>query len=157
MKKEEIGEYVLFSNDDGTENILSFEDANGKINFIKLNPYVREEFRMMKSEINSYNIKFCRYAEHINLSENELNNRAIHKQKSVEDEVIDNQSVLEIINEIWKLPYPQNKRVYMYIVKGLSNKEISKIENRCHSVISRSIEAGLNTLRKKLQKKYKNF
>ena len=157
MKKEKIGEYVLFSNEDGAENIISFEDSNGKINVIQLNPYIREEFRMMKSEINSHNIKYCRYAEHINLSENELNKRAIHKQKSVEDEVIGKQSVMEIIDEIWKLPYPQNKRVYLHIIKGFSNKEISKIENRCHSVISRSIEAGLKKLRKKLQKKYKNF
>ena len=157
MKKEEIGEYILFSNDDGTEHILSFEDANGKINFVNINSEIREEYKKEKSEINSYNIKFCRYIEHINLSDNELNQRILKKAKNVEDEVLERQAEIEIINEIWNLPAPQNRRVYMYIVKKLSNKEISKIEKCDHAAISRSLKAGLSTLRKKLEKKYKKF
>lgn len=41
----------------------------------------------------------------------------------------------------------------MYLIKGLSNREIAEIENKNHSVISRSISAGLNKIKKIL----KNF
>ena len=75
-----------------------------------------------------------------------LNERAVHKIKSAEDEALEKLGEMKIIQEIWNLPDPQNRRVYMYLVEGLSNKEISEIEGRDHSVISKSISAGIKKL-----------
>lgn len=153
IKRENIGEYVLFSNEKGSKNVVSFKDGQGKRKVLRINEKMRDEYKKQKSEINIHNIKYSRYIEHSNLSEYMLNERAIHKIKSAEDETLEKLGEMKIIQEIWKLPDPQNRRVYMYLVEGLSNKEISEIENRDHSVISKSISTGI----KKLQKKLKNF
>lgn len=153
IKRENIGEYVLFSNEKGTKNVVSFKDGQGKRKILRINEKMREEYKKQKSEINIHNIKYSRYIEHSNLSDYMLNERAVHKIKSAEDEALEKLGEMRIIQEIWNLPDPQNRRVYMYLVEGLSNKEISEIEGRDHSVISKSISAGI----KKLQKKLKNF
>ena len=41
----------------------------------------------------------------------------------------------------------------MYLIKGLKNKEIAEIENKHKSVISRSINSGIEKIKKNL----KNF
>ena len=60
-----------------------------------------------------------------------------------------------IIKEIWKLPIPQNRRVYMYIVDEFSYTKIAKIENRSIPTVKESVDRGLENLRKKLKKIYK--
>ena len=60
-----------------------------------------------------------------------------------------------IIKEIWKLPTPQNRRVYMYIVDEFSYTKIAKVENRSIPTVKESIDRGLENLRKKLKKFYK--
>ena len=100
----------------------------------------------------SQNIKFCRYIEHSELTDISLNKRSINKEISLEEQVISNLESERIIKEIWKLPTPQNRRVYMYIVDELSYTKIAKIENRAIPTIKESIDRELENLRKKLKK-----
>ncbi len=106
-------------------------------------------------EENSQNIKFSRYIEHSELTDISLNKRATNKEISLEEQVISNLESERIIKEIWKLPTPQNRRVYMYIVDEFSYTQIAKIENRSIPTVKESIDRGLENLRKKLKKFYK--
>ena len=152
IKREKIGTYIVFYNQRETKYIVSFKDINHNRKFIRVDSAIGQEYKRQKSEDNSYNIKFCRYIEHSNLSEYKLNERAINKIPSAEDIVIEQDSEMKIIEEIWKLPAPQNRRVYMKLIKEYSLTEIAKIEKRAIPVIKRSVDRGIEKLQEKLKK-----
>lgn len=154
IKREIIDTYIVFSNSDDSKNIIVFKDGNGNSKIIRANETLRNEYKRRKSEENSQNIKFSRYIEHSELTENSLNKRATNKEISLEEQVISNLESERIIKEIWKLPTPQNRRVYMYIVDEFSYTKIAKIENRSIPTVKESIDRGLENLRKKLKKFY---
>lgn len=154
IKREVIDTYIIFSNSDESKNIIVFKDENGNSKIIRANETLRNEYKRRKSEENSQNIKFSRYIEHSELTENSLNKRATNKEISLEEQVISNLESERIIKEIWKLPTPQNRRVYMYIVDEFSYTKIAKIENRSIPTVKESIDRGLENLRKKLKKFY---
>ena len=155
IKREIIDTYIVFSNSDNSKNIIVFKDGNGKSKMIRANETLIIEYKKRKSEENSQNIKFSRYIEYSDLTEISLNKRAINKEISLEEQVISNLESERIIKEIWKLPTPQNRRVYMYIVDEFSYTQIAKIENRSIPTVKESIDRGLENLRKKLKKFYK--
>lgn len=154
IKREIIDTYIVFSNSDDSKNVIVFKDGNGNSKIIRANETLRNEYKRRKSEENSQNIKFSRYIEHSELTENSLNKRATNKEVSLEEQVISNLESERIIKEIWKLPIPQNRRVYMYIVEEFSYTKIAKIENRSIPTVKESIDRGLENLRKKLKKFY---
>lgn len=154
IKREIIDTYIVFSNSDDSKNVIVFKDGNGNSKIIRANETLRNEYKRRKSEENSQNIKFSRYIEHSELTENSLNKRATNKEISLEEQVISNLESERIIKEIWKLPTPQNRRVYMYIVDEFSYTKIAKIENRSIPTVKESIDRGLEKLRKKLKKFY---
>ena len=155
IKREIIDTYIVFSNNDNSKNIIVFKDGDGKARVIRANETLRNEYKRRKSEENSQYIKFSRYIEHSELTEISLNKRAINKEISLEEQVISNLESERIIKEIWKLPTPQNRRVYMYIVDEFSYTKIAKVENRSIPTVKESIDRGLENLRKKLRKFYK--
>ena len=148
IKREVIDTYIIFSNSDESKNIIVFKDENGKSRVIRANEKLRDEYKKRKSEENSQNIKFSRYIEHSELTDISLNKRATNREISLEEQVISNLESERIIKEIWKLPTPQNRRVYMYT-------KIAKIENRSIPTVKESVDRGLENLRKKLKKIYK--
>lgn len=152
IKRELIDTYIIISNNDESKNIIAFKDVNGKSRIIRANKILRDEYKRRKSEENSQNIKFSRYIEHSELTDISLNKRAVNKEISLEEQVVSNLELERIIKEIWKLPTPQNRRVYMYIVDEFSYTKIAKIENRAIPTIKESIDRGLENLRKKLRK-----
>ena len=152
IKRELIDTYIIISNNDESKNIIAFKDVNGKSRIIRANKILRDEYKRRKSEENSQNIKFSRYIEHSELTDISLNKRAVNKEISLEEQVVSNLEPARILKEIWKLPTPQNRRVYMYIVNEFSYTKIAKMENRAIPTIKESIDRGLEILRKKLRK-----
>lgn len=73
-------------------------------------------------------------------------------QEDEEEQIIAKLNRERIVQAINKLPSPQNRRVYMYLIQELSNKEIAEIEKCDHSAISRSIRAGIKNLKEILKK-----
>ena len=154
IKREIIDTYVVFSNNDESKNIIVFKDTNRKSRVIRVNNIIREEYRRRKSEENSQKIKYSRYIEHSVLTDISLNKRSANKEISLEEEVVSKLQAERILKEIWNLPEPQNRRVYMYIVDEFSYTKIAKIENRSIPTVKESIDRGLENLRRKLKKFY---
>ena len=154
IKREIIDIYIVFSNNDESRNIIVFKDINRKSRVVRVNNNIREEYRRRKSEENSQKIKYSRYIEHSVLTDISLNKRSANKEISLEEEVVSKLQVEKILKEIWNLPEPQNRRVYMYIVDEFSYTKIAKIENRSIPTVKESIDRGLENLRKKLKKFY---
>ena len=80
-------------------------------------------------------------------------------KKSLDDEVEEKIAEEEIIKEIWKLPSPQNKRVFMKLINKYSLTKIAKIEGTSIPAIKFSIDKGMESLRKNIKnsKKFKKF
>ena len=154
IKREIIDTYIVFSNNDESKNIIVFKDTNRKSRAVRVNNNIREEYRRRKSEENSQKIKYSRYIEHSVLTDISLNKRSANKEISLEEEVVSKLQAERILKEIWNLPEPQNRRVYMYIVDEFSYTKIAKIENRSIPTVKESIDRGLENLRKKLKKFY---
>lgn len=153
-KIEKIGTYFVISNDKDNKHMTVLKNTtSGNTTFIKINKDIKLEFIRAKKEDKSQENKFYKYIEHSELSEFTLNKRAINKIISAEDCFLQNEGEKLIKMEIWKLPKPQNRRVYMKIVDEMTYSQIARIENVHRSVIKRSVDIGI----KKLQKNLQNF
>lgn len=152
MKKEIIDGYEVYSEDGEFKKII-FKNYEGKEVCVSIEKSLKIEFLERRREGYSEEHKI---RKHIDTYVNDGGLLELKTSKlvcSAEDVIVAEDGRDRIIREIWKLPAPQNRRVYMHIVDGFSLTEIAKIENRDFAAIKRSTEVGLNKLRKKL----KNF
>lgn len=149
-KPKKIKVYVFLNN---FRTNTTYKSSRGKAKFAKIDKAINEELKRRKREDKSQRNEFDRHIEHLPLTECQINIRAVHKMPSMEEMLLEKEREREIIREIWNLPIPQNRRVYMFIVDEFSLTEIARIEKRDVSVIKRSVDAGI----RKLQKNLKNF
>lgn len=149
-KGKKINEYIVLK---GYCNaIISIKNVNEKIKFIKINKELKDEVKRHKRQLKSQKNEFDRHIEHLELTETQINKRAISKVPTTEEMFFEKEGERQIIKTIWSLPEPQNRRVYMFIVEELSLTEIAKIENRAIPVIKRSVDRGIKNLQEKLKK-----
>lgn len=78
---------------------------------------------------------------------------AIHKQKLVEDEVMQEQDRARLFGAISALPEKQRRRLIYRFFDELSYREISEREGCSIRAVEYSVHEAIKTLRKKL----KNF
>lgn len=153
FKRLRLGSYIVISNKDNTKHIAAFKNNEGKLKFAKIKTEILDEFIKDSKILKSQKNRFVRHIEHSFLTEHKLNERILHKAKSIEDEYLADEGAREIVREIWNLPSPQNRRVYMNIVDEISITEIAKIEKCSFQAVQQSLKIGIRNLQKKL----KNF
>lgn len=152
MKKEIIDGYELYSEDGNFKKIV-FKDSFDNEVSIQIDEKLSNEFIRRRREDFRDDYILRKHTDTFIYNDYLIEIKTSNHSTSLEDEIFNNNTYSEIIKEIRKLPEPQNRRVYMYLIKGLKNKEIAEIENKNKSVISRSINAGI----KKIKKNLKNF
>ena len=151
MKKENIDGYEVYS-ENGEFIKITFKDFLGNEICVSIGQDVKEEFLKRRREGYSEEHKVRKHIDTFIYDDFLLDIKTSNEVINPEEIILAEDGRARIIQEIWKLPDPQNRRVYMRVVDGFSLTEISKIENRNLSVIKRSVDAGLETLRKKLKK-----
>ena len=151
-RKSKDNPYILTKDEANNFYLVSFKDSTNIYRSIRVTKEVYEELdNNEKDDLKPMN-EYDRHIEHIPVDLYTMSIRALIKT-NFEDEIISKINRERIINAIYKLPEPQNRRVYMYLVEELTNKEISEIENCDHAAISRSIASGIENLKINL----KNF
>lgn len=136
------------------ENIytISFKDNRGIKHIVEVNEEVYKAFDSFELEDISQMHKFERHIEHSEIYENNLNKRAVHKPREVDEIVNDNLLIKDLKEAIDKLPEKQKKRIKMYFFEEYTMSEIAQIE-RCSKVaIKHSIDDGIRNLKKNLKK-----
>lgn len=128
------------------EYIVIFEESDGTKRKIKVDIDFINELMLRKKEDTKYKNERTRHLEHLHLTDEEVDIRMIENMKSAEDELLEHYGYNRIENEIWKLPYPQNKRAYLKLVQGYSLSEISQIEKTSVTAIKYSIDKALKRL-----------
>lgn len=142
MKKEIIDNYEVYSEDGEFKKVI-FRNHEGKEVCVSVEKCLKIEFLERRREEYSEQHKI---RKHIDIYVNDgglLELKTSKLVSSAEDMVIAEDEKNRIIKEIWKLPTPQNRRVYMHIVDEFSLTEIAKIENRDLAAIKRSTEVRL--------------
>ena len=152
MKKELIDGYEIYS-ENGEFKKIVFKDYLGNEVCISIEQNLEQELLKRRREGYSEEHEKRSHLDTYLSNEHIFDTKTSKHIHSAEDTVIHNDETKRIIKEIWKLPLPQNRRVYMHIVDELSLTEISQIEERDVAAIKRSVDAGI----KKLRKKLKNF
>lgn len=132
---------------------ISFKNHHNERKVITISKEIYDVFNEYElkdiKELNEYD----RHIEHLEQTDEFLFHRMQDKKVNIEEEVI-----LKIRNEhlyqaILSLPSIQRRRVIMYYFKGMTLKEISKIERCSIRAIKYSIDIALVKLKEKL----KNF
>ena len=88
-----------------------------------------------------------RHKERLDLSEAEINARALRQPHSIEKILIDAEQRDALRQAIANLPEIQRRRFLMYHEDGMTLEEIAAIENRAFQVIARSITSGVKKLK----------
>lgn len=151
-RKKKDNPYVLSKDEKNNIYYVSFKDSINVYKTIRISKDMYDVFDKFELEDISEMNEFDRHIEHLSMDLTSITVRTTIT-RDFEDEIISKVNIELIEREIWKLPTPQNRRVYKYLIEQLSNKEIAEIEKCDHSSISKSINTGL----KKLRKNLKNF
>ena len=150
-RKSKDNPYILEYCEENYIYNIRFKDNEGILHSVNVNEDVFREFDMFELKDISQMNEYDRHIEHSEQYEETINKRMTKPQMPLDDFIISKISKEDIIKEIWKLPTPQNRRVYRKVVNVFSYTKIAKIENRAIPVIKRSIDRGILTLRKKIK------
>jgi DNA-directed RNA polymerase specialized sigma24 family protein len=151
LKKEIIDGYEVYS-ENGIFKELIYEDYLGHKVKVEFDDNLRKEFLQRKKEMYADDYRDRRYIDSFIEDGYMLEVKTSNIVTIPEEKLILDELNTKVIREIWKLPSPQNRRVYMFLVDGFSITQIAKIEKRYKSSVSESIEFGLKKLRKKIKK-----
>lgn len=98
-------------------------------------------------ELNEYD----RHIEHSEIYENNLNNRAMDKPLSVDDEVVRKILTEELKNAIQELPETQKRRLEKYYFGNMTFEEIAQEENCTKMAVKFSVDIAVEKISKKLK------
>jgi len=145
-RKHKDNPYTLENLGNG-KYVVTFKDGTNKLKVVEISEKI---FQIMNSfeldDISELN-EFDRHIEHSEIFENNLNERAMDKPISLEDEVIRKTSFEELKKAIDTLPVIQKRRIKKYYFDDKTQQEIADEEN----VDIRAIQYTLNIALKKLK------
>lgn len=152
MRKIIIDGYEI-SVENGKFTKATFIDADGNEVTINLGEDLRLEFVKRRREEFKEQYEKRKHIDKFIKDDYMFDVKSSNDSYSIEDEFIKDNERNKIIKEIWNLPVPQNRRVFMSVVNKYSLTKIASIEGVSVNAVKYSIELG----KKKLQKNLKNF
>ena len=151
MKKIIIDGYEILV-DNGIFTTATFRDYDGNEVCIDLGKEMQVEFQQRRREEFRNEYENRKHIDTYLKDDYLLDLRVSKNNNSMEKEIIDEDFRNFIIKEIKKLPYPQNKRVYMSVIDRYSYIKIAEIEGVSDTAIRHSVERGKEKLQEKLKK-----
>ncbi len=153
MKKIIIDGYEI-SIENGKFTKATFIDTDGSEVTINLGEDLRLEFvKRRREEFKEQYEKRKHIDRFIKDDDYIFEVKTSNNSYSIEDTFIKEEEKNKIIKEIWKLPIPQNRRVFMSVVNKYSLTKIANIEGVSVNAVKSSIILG----KEKLKKILKNF
>lgn len=130
---------------------VTFKDGKNIVHEVEITEKVFKSFDKFELEDISQMHEFERHIEHSELLDSTLNNRAFNKAISVEEEVENKVIAEELKNALDTLSEVQKRRIKMYYFEDLNLREIAEIEGCSIKNVHKSIDQGLENLRKILK------
>jgi len=126
--------------------IINFIDSRGNHQSIQVDKKI---FDVFDEEERYENAKYYEYAKHTEHLDIKINN--IKDKKTVEDEIINKFTILELKNAISILPEIQRRRLIKYFFENKTYEEIAKEEGCSKVAIKYSIDISLEKISKKIK------
>lgn len=153
MRIEIIDGYEIHSENGDYKKII-YKDYSGNKVTLECTKELEKEFKLRKKEGYANDYRTRRYVDVYANVPMILEHNSYNDLTTIPDiEIIKEEIRIFLIREIWKLPAPQDRRVYMHCVNNYSLTKIAKIENCSIPTVKQSIDIG----KEKLQEKIKKF
>lgn len=131
--------------------IVKFKDNKKETHYVEVNAQIYEIFDKFElrdlSELNEYD----NHIEHLELYDETLERRIIHKQELIEDVIIRKVIFEKLHDAIQQLSEIEKRRIKMYYFEDKTLEEIAKIENTSHQAISKSLQNSIKKLKNLLK------
>lgn len=92
--------------------------------------------------------KFRKHIEHSEIYEETLNTKMVNKLVTIEEEVESKIIMEELKSAIDQLSEILKRRIRMYYFEDMTLEQIAKIENATHQAVSKSINIGIEEIKK---------
>ena len=150
MKKISIDGYEI-SVENGKFTKATFTDADGNEVTINLGDELRLEFVKRRREEFKEQYEKRKHIDRFIKDDYMFDVKSSNNSYSIEDEFIKEDEKNKIIKEIWNLPSPQNKRVFMNLINKYSLSKIAEIEGVSVNAIKLSVSIGIKNLKRNLK------
>ena len=147
-RKDKHNPYSISKRD--RQYFLSFKDGEGFPYDIEVDKPLYELFNHFELEDLSYLNVWDRHTEHSSLSEDTLNRRALNRNDSIEDVVIETIQKEQLHKAISELPEIQHRRLVLYYFEKFTYKQIAEMEGCTKRAIKFSIDIAIKKLKEKL-------
>lgn len=134
---------------------VKFVDNKRVIHKVEISVEVYKAFDKFELEDISQIHKYRSHIEHSELFDETLNNRAMNKPKSIDEEIEEKILFEELKNAINQLSDIQKRRIKMYYFDDMNLREIAEKEGCAIMSVKDTINIGLNKL-EEILKKFKN-
>ncbi len=149
--KSKDNPYKLSFDDDKKTYSVEFIDNKRVIHKIAISVEIYNAFDSFELEDISQIHKFRKHIEHSEVYEETLNNRMIHKPISLEEEVESKILFEEVKQALSKLSDVQKRRIKMYYFEDMTLEQIAAVEGATHQAISKSINKGIEEIKKMIK------
>ena len=149
-RKDKDNPYTLESIENDNKYIIKFKDLKGS-HAVIVKKEIFDIFDSQEKYENRKHIEYSRHIEHIGLSENEINKKALYKQISIEDIIMSKLENEKLQQAIQKLPENQKRRLKKYYFDGKSQNKIAEEECVNIRAIQYTLQTALSNLKRLLK------
>ncbi len=149
-RKDKYNPYTIFEK--GGNYYISFKDGQGILHKFAISKALYDAFDSFELDDLVYLNVVDRHIEQSEIWESTLNVRAVQKPEGIEEVVLKKLQAETLHTAMKKLPEMQRRRMQMYYFEDMTYEQIAKKEGCTKMPVKRSIEAGIERLKKELKK-----
>lgn len=150
-RRDEESLYEIYTTDIHTTHpryFLAFTDGSRQKRWIEIGKPLFDAFDEFELEYLSYLNEMDRHYERSEVTEGTLNRRAIIRQESVEETVVQRLELDKLYQAIAQLPERQRRRLVLYYFGEFTYEQIAAMEGCTHPAVKKSISSALEKLKK---------
>lgn len=152
-KWKEDDEYFEVQYDTETNKYYScFKDVKRKNQRVEIREDIVQAYIEASKVARKFENEYSRHIEHSEIYDNNLNDRALDKPISLEDEVIRKATFDDVRNAIETLSDIQKRRIKLYYFEGKTQEEIAEIEKVNIRNVQSTLKDALDNLKKIIKK-----
>jgi len=137
--------------DSVTRYFVTFKDGQGILQDIEVSEQLYSAFYEFKKHEKRQQNYFDRHIEHFDLTDAQINMRALRRSTDLEETVIDRMRNEALRQAIAELPEIQHRRFVLYYDHDLNYTKIGKLEGCSANSVKQSVDRAKGKIRKKLE------
>lgn len=152
-RKDKDNPYELFTVGFGTPDplyFIRFRDGQGVEHMLDIGKELFDAFDQFELDDIAYMHKVDRHFERSSLSDETLNERALHLPESIEEDVSRKIEFEHLRDLIASLPATQRRRLILYYFGGCTYERIAEMEGCTKRAVKFSVDIALKKIKEKM-------